>query len=113
MNPFHLQQNNTFNNIIIKCDLLDKDDHLTFKFVGDSTVVINSDKLWNQFKVQDKLNDYCFFAIGKTTLKDFWVLGEAFIRDFYIEIDYDNSKINMHGDFRKKFVTYNQNDDSS
>ena len=39
--------------------------------------------------------------IALTPFKDqLWILGDAFLRDFYVAIDYDDKTVDIYGDFK-------------
>ena len=46
----------------------------------------------------DKNQKICLLTVGPSNY-NFWILGDAFIRDFYIVLDYDRGVVDIYGDF--------------
>ena len=40
----------------------------------------------------------CLLTVAPSNY-EFWILGDAFIRDFYIILDYDSGVVDIYGDF--------------
>ena len=68
---------------------------MTFN-LGGNDVTINSNKIW--MEVGSYYRKICILTVGPSSY-DFWILGDAFIRDFYVILDYDEGKVEMYGDF--------------
>ena len=48
---------------------------------------------------KDDDTEICMLMVSSSHDDGLWILGDAFIRDIYVAIDYDHLKVDMYGHF--------------
>lgn len=88
----HGYVNDDQGNFAFFCDLASDDTYLTFK-IGDNTIELPSSLIKGDEYTTDGLQGFCASKIQGLNEYAYWILGQAFLKNYYTMFDMDKKRI--------------------